>query len=763
MGRLVYRGRWTLLALSLVAALLLAPLALSGRAAGGAFEDPRSGSATAARWSEQWYGGQSPDVVIIYRHPAVTVYDSRYKKAVHDSLRGLPDAYVRRRATYWTTGSKEMVSKDEHSTYALVTLKGAKRESYAAIAGRLRSAKNLYVEVGGAVPMQAELDGQAAADLARVSAIAAPVLLVLLVVVFGSLVAALLPLVVGLLAVLGALALLPEVSVYSWYAVVLLGLGLAVDHSLLMLRAFREEIRGGATSEQAVARTMASAGRAVTVSGATVAASLLALLLFPQPFLRSIGLGAAVVALVAAVAALLVLPALLGVLGPRVDALRVIPDLGPVRRDAGGWHAIASSVVRRPVAYLVAVTVVLVALAALLSHVQFGNTDHRALPAASESRRVAETLDRDFPRNALSPIDVHVLADDSVYARSFMDQVERLPHVTGVEMVGESKKNGAVRLAVRHDLDPMSAEAEGLVTLIRSVAPGPDIHLVVVGGPTAARLDLRNSLSATLPWLAVVVCSVMLVLLSAALGSLVLPVRALPALVLSAGASFGVLAWAFQGGLLGFTGPVDASVAMLIVVVAFGMSVDHEVYLVSRARAEWLRTGGHAEAVAVGLRETGGVITGAALLLMAVAGTFATAGITVVRLLGVGLCVAIAVDAVLVRVLLGPASMRLLGSAGWWPLRSRERHELREDPSPAPLPLPPADRRPITAGGSERRPMLTIKGRPAVFGADTDPVPAPAEPAEVSRPGWEKVAEGRTRAVRANADGSGWTWVEVDE
>ncbi|MEV4106560.1 MMPL family transporter [Nonomuraea sp. NPDC049695] len=761
MGRLVYRGRWTLLALSLVAALLIAPLAMSGRVTGGGFEDSRTGSAIAARWSEQWYGGQSPDVVVLYRHPAVKVRDPRYKKAVHDSLRRLPDAYVRRMTTYWTTGSKEMVSGDEHSTYALITLKGGKRESYAAIAGRLRSARNLYVKVGGAVPTQAELDAQAAADLSRAAAIGGPVLLVLLVAVFGSLVAALLPLLVGALAVLCALALLPEVSVYFWYAVMLLGLGLAAGHSLLVLRTFREELRAGASKEEAVARTMASAGRAVAVSGATVAASLLALLLFPQPFLRSIGLGAAAVALVAAVAALTVLPALLGILGSRVDALRLVPDFGSVRQDGGLWHAVASGVVRRPVAYLVVVTVVLVSLSAPLSHLQFRNADHRALPAASDSRLVAEALDRDFPGKALSPIDVHVLADGALYARSFMEQVERLPHVTGVDVAGESRKNGDVRLAVRHDLDPMSAQAEALVTSIRSLAPGPDVRQVVVGGPTAARLDLSDSLSATLPWLALVVCAVMSVLLCAGSGSLVLPVRALTAMVLSVGASFGVLAWAFQGGWLGFAGPVDVSVALLIVVVLFGLSVSYEVYLVSRARSEWLSKGDHAGAVAAGLRETGGVITGAALLPMAVAGAFATAGITVVRLLGVGLCVAIAVDAVLVRVLLGPASLRLLGSVSWWPLRPRERAEPREDPPPPPL--PPADRRPITAGGSDQRPMLTLKGRPAVFGADTDPVPVPAEPAELDRPAWEKVAEGRTRAVRANTDGSGWKWVEVDE
>ncbi|MBB5775207.1 MMPL family transporter [Nonomuraea jabiensis] len=750
MGRLVYRGRWTLLALSLVAALLVAPLALSGRAVGGGFEDPRADSATAARWSAEWYAGQSPDVVVLYRHPSVKVRDPRYKKAVHDSLRGLPAEYVRGMVTYWTTGSKAMVSRDGHSTYAIVTLKGAKRASYAAVAARLRTVKNLRVAVGGPVPVQAELDGAAAADLARVGAIAAPVLLVLLVVVFGSLVAALLPLVVGLLAVLGALALLPAVSVYSFYAVVLLGLGLAAEYSLLLLRAFREEIAGGASNEQAVAGTLATAGRTVGVAGVCVAASLLGLTLFPQPFLGSLGPAAAGVALVSSVAALLVAPALLGVLGRRVDALRVRPM--PVRRDGGLRDGGLWDGARRPVVYLVTVTVALVALAGPLPGAEFGNADHRALPAASEGRRVAETIERDFARNALSPIDVHVVVEPldgtavtALDVRPITERLERLPHVTGVETAGLSRPNRAVRLAVRHDLDPLSAQAGDLVAAIRSAAAGPDVRQVVVGGPVAARLDLLAGLSGTLPWLAVVVCSAMALVLALAFGSLVLPVPAVVASVLSAGASFGVIGWVAGSGFLGFAGPLDVSVALLIGVVAFGLSVVHQVFLVSEART-----------TATGARE---VIIGAALLVMAVAGTFAAAGIAVVRLLGVGLCVAVAVDAVLVRLLLVPAAMRLLGPASWWPLRSPGISPAASPPVPEvepPALAPPRDRRPLTGG----RPAITVKGRPAVFGADTDPVPVPVKPPQ---PGWVKVAAGRTRAVRADPGGAGWTWVEVDD
>ncbi|MEU6714934.1 MMPL family transporter [Nonomuraea sp. NPDC046802] len=812
-GRLVYRGRWTLLVLSLAAVVLAAPLGMElfGRMADGGFDDPAADSTTAAHWAEDWYAADTPDVVVIYWHPTVKVRDARYKKAVHDSLRKLPGRYVRTSATYWTTGSKRMVSKDGHSTYALVTLKGDQRRAYAEVADRLRDVENLRVQVGGPVPLLAELNDRTAADLARAEAISMPVLLVLLVVVFGGLVAAVLPLVVGLVAVVGALVLLrlltevTEVSVFSLNVVTMLGLGLAIDYSLFVLRAFRQEIRAGASDEQAVVATMATAGRTVALSGLTVATALLGLLLFPQTLLRSVGLGAAAVVVVAMAAALLVLPAVLGVLGRRVDALRLTPDFGHARREGGFWHAVASSVMRRPLLYLLAVTAVLAALAVPFPHVSFGSVDHRVLPAASESRRVAEIVDRDFARNSMSPIDVHVLVersftDDPATAgpigqgrsalgavtpvtpsdvKPLADRIRRLPHVTGVEVAGLSQEGGAVRLAVRYDRDPMSEEARALVTAIRALEPEQNVRRVVVGGPTAAQMDLTASLAATLPWVALVVCAVMGVLLFAAFGSLVLPLKALLMNVLSIGASFGVIVWAFQDGHLASalnftsTGTVEATAAVLILAVVFGLSMDYEVFLLSRVRAEWLRTGDNTAAVAAGLRQTGGVITGAALLLLVVIGAFSTAGITIVKLLGVGMVVAILVDAMLVRALLVPAAMRLMGGANWWlPGPLRRFHRRVELPAEAPVlsavePVEEEWYRPLTRGG-----------RPAVFGADTDPVPlarpsrliAPARAPVITlakpvpspdRPGWVRVTEGRTRVVRT--DGSGWRWVEVDE
>ncbi|MEU4330835.1 MMPL family transporter [Nonomuraea dietziae] len=814
LGRFVYRGRWTLLVLSVAAAVLVAPygLELFGRMTDGGFDDPSAESTTSATWNEEWYGGATPDVVVLYTHPTVSVRDKRYKKAVHDSLRRLPASHVRQLTTYWTARSAKMISHDSRSTYALITLKGDKQAAYAAVEQRLRTVEGLTVKIGGAVPLLRDLNTQTGADLARAEAISMPVLLVLLVLVFGSLVAAGLPLLVGLLAVLGALVLLrlltevTDVSVFSLNVVTMLGLGLAIDYSLFVLSAFREEIRRGTSRERAVVATMATAGRTVAFSGLTVATALLGLLLFPQMFLRSIGLGAAAVVLVAMFSALIVLPAVLGILGPRVDALRITPSFGGPQ-GGGAWHAVASSVMRTPVLYLVGVTAVLVSLALPFVDVKFGNVDHRVLPSRVESRQVAETVDADFARNSMAPIDVHVLVErDFVDAdpllpgplgqghtvvspvtpvlpadvKPFADRLRRLEGVTGVDVTGFSPTNGSVRLAVRYEGDPMSSSARSVVTLIRSMTPEPNIRAVVVGGSTAAQMDLMDSLAATLPWMALVVCGATFVLLFAAFGSLLLPLKALLMNVLSIGASFGVIVWAFQYGnlasFLGFTptGTIEATVTVLILAVVFGLSMDYELFLLSRVRAEWLRTGDNNAAVAVGLQKTGGIITSAALLLLVVIGAFSTAGITIVKLLGVGMFVAIVVDATLVRALLVPATMRLMGEANWWlpgPLRGLHRRiELREPEGEPPSqavasPAVPRVQPPSPAMALPAVPRVESPS-PAVASPSVPRMkpPSPAAPRVEAPPGAAGAprVEPPRRVVRPNLEGPGWQWAEDD-
>ncbi|GIH91738.1 MMPL family transporter [Planobispora siamensis] len=795
LGRTVYRGRWSLLALGTLFAVLAGyfGLGLFGRMSDGGFDDPGAESTMAAQWGGKWFGGSAPDVVVLYTNPAIDVDDDRFRDAVDAALKALPAEHVARYSTYWSTDAKELASTDRHSTYALISLHGGepvKQSGYDAIRDRIRDAPTGYVvQIGGRIPLLMDLNTQTGLDLQQAEAISMPVLLVLLVIVFGSLVAAGLPLVVGLLSVIGALALLrllteiTDVSVFSLNVVTMLGLGLAIDYSLFVLNAFREEIRRETPVETAIVRTMMTAGRTVAFSGLTVATALCGLLLFPQMFLRSIGLGAAAVVLVAMAAALIVLPALLAVLGPKVDAIRVVPDFGG-RHRGGTWHAIASSVMRRPVIYLVGVGVLLVALAAPFGHARFGSVDHRVLPEGFESRQVAERIDRDFARNAMSPIDVIVLVERDLVGpmtaaapgalssdvggqpgpvgagnsgitpvteigpldvKPFADRLEKLDHVTGVDVTGVSQNNGAVRLAVRYDKDPMSDEARALVQEIRDLASEPNIQDVVVGGPTAAQLDLESSLKSTLPWTALIVCLMTGLLLFVAFGSILLPIKAILMNVVSLGASFGVIVWAFQdghlAGFLGFTptGSIEATVTVLILAVVFGLSMDYELFLLSRVRAEWLRTGDNTAAVAAGLERTGGMITSAALLLLVVIAAFSTAGITVVKMLGVGMFVAIVVDATLVRALLVPATMRLMGDANWWlpaSLRSFHRRiEIREHVLPRGE-LPPGRGTYVTVereGGpaSPRtpRPLEPVPAR------RLDPPPArPLEPASSHPP-----------------------------
>ncbi|MFI6452012.1 MMPL family transporter [Streptosporangium amethystogenes] len=820
LGRAVYRGRWSLLVLGTAFAVLAGyfGLGLFGRMSDGGFEDPGAESTSAAEWSQKWFGGNSPDVVALYTHPTYEAADERFEKDVREALRALPAEQVASTTTYWSTKAGELVSEDRHSTYALITLRGGqltKQSGYEKIRDELRSAPAGYtVKIGGRIPLLKDLNAQTGADLQQAEAISMPVLLVLLVMVFGSLVAAGLPLVVGLLSVAGALLLLrlltevTDVSVFSLNVVTMLGLGLAIDYSLFVLNAFREEIHRGASTEAAVVRTIATAGRTVAFSGLTVATSLSGLLLFPQMFLRSIGLGAAAVVLVAMVSAIVVLPALLAVLGPKVDAIKVMPDFGS--RRGGTWHAIASSVMRRPVAYLLGVGLLLVALAAPFAHARFGSVDHRVLPEGFESRQVAEEINARFAKNALSPIEVIVLVERDLVGpmtasapgaltsevgtqrgpigvgnsgitpvtpvgpldvKVFAERLEALDHVTGVDVTGVSQNSGAVRLAVRYDRDPMSDEARALVDRIRELPPEPNFQDVVVGGPTAAQLDLQASLRATLPWTALVVCLMTGLLLFAAFGSILLPVKAILMNVVSLGASFGVIVWAFQDGhlasVLGFTptGSIEATITVLILAVVFGLSMDYELFLLSRVRAEWLRTGDNTVAVAVGLERTGGVITSAALLLLVVIGAFSTAGITIVKMLGVGMFVAIVVDATLVRALLVPATMRLMGEANWWLpsfLRGFHRRiEIREhatDELPATYVMVERAGAPGAHRAAPARRLAHFPRPPQIAAGTSAQVPAgppPPPPAE-ALPIAPAVP---VRVIRTGRDGD-WQWAE---
>jgi uncharacterized membrane protein YdfJ with MMPL/SSD domain len=715
LGRVMYRRRRQVVALAL-AFLAFAGVwgtGVFGEMTGGGFEDPDSESSQASAVAEREFGGTGADVVVLYRSDDLTVDDPAYAAAVTESLDALPGDLLEGTTTFWDSGATQLVSADRRSTYAVLQLSGDEEAQLAAVEtiDAELEAPELETLIGGNATVNHDINSRVSADIARAEMISLPILGVLLVIIFGSFASAGLPLAIGVTAILGAFtalrgfAMITDVSIFAVNVVTLTGLGLAIDYGLFMVSRFREEIAEQQDVETALARTMATAGRTVAVSGITVAISLGGLLIFPQVFLRSMGFGGMSAVLIAMVAALTLLPALLAMLGPKVDALSVRPWLrrlvrrptqgqnrafGPEER--GAWYRIAHSVMRRPIGYAVVVTGLLVALALPFLRVEFGGIDVRVLPEGQESRVVAETIDRDFPAGADGPIQAIVTlpgaADSPAGGAALQAYVEAVAEVPGVDGATVTDAAGEIaRVTVAYDGDPVAEEARALVADIREV-PVPEGAEVLVGGQSAVLADLLHSLGELLPWMAAIVVGTTFVLLFLAFGSIVLPVKAVLMNVLSLGASFGALVWIFQdGNLSGFldftpTGFVEATQPILVLAIVFGLSMDYEVFLMSRIREQYDLTGDNTAAVATGVQRTRGIITSAALLLLVVIGAFSLSGITFIKMIGVAMIIAIVVDATVVRVLLVPATLRLLGRWNWYapgPLgRLYARYGIRE-------------------------------------------------------------------------------------
>jgi RND superfamily putative drug exporter len=398
------------------------------------------------------------------------------------------------------------------------------------------------------------------------------------------------------------------------------------------------------------------------------------LLLFPMLFLRSMGFGGIATVAVDMLAALTIMPALLAVLGPKINSLRVpLRRRGPANSQ-GTWFRLAHSVMRRPVLYLVGTVTLLLALGLPFLHITWGAVDSRVLPVGAEARVVAETLDHDFARNATSPIQVIVTGRPD-QAGTYADRLRQVPGVTGAQVT--AARAGTSRISLSYQGEALSDQARTVVRKVRDVPP-PGGTQAYVGGPSAEMADQLDSLGANLPWLGLVVGAGTFVLLFLAFGSVVLPIKAMIMNVLSLSAMYGVLVWIFQdghlSGVLDFTATGSIAPAMPIVLLAlvFGLSMDYEVFLLSRVRERYDATGDNTRAVAEGLQRTGGIISSAALLLLVVVGAFSGSGISFIKLTGIGMIIALVVDVTLVRALLVPATMRLLGHANWWapaPLR----------------------------------------------------------------------------------------------
>jgi RND superfamily putative drug exporter len=722
----------------LVLVLAVVFLALAGGLGGGVakelsaggFADPNQQSERAARALQEKFGTGASNFVLLVDAPrGADAYD-QVGTALTRRLAAEPG--VTDVVSYWTSGhAATLASRDKSQAVVLARLTGG-QDKQVKLAKALTPRydgdyQGVQVRVGGEFAVYAEVGDTIEKDVLRAESIAIPVTAFLLVLVFGSAVAALLPLLIGVLSILGtflALHLLhgvTDVSVYSVNLATSMGLGLGIDYSLFLVTRYREELHHGRERVEAVTETLRTAGRTVLFSAVTVMLSLGALLVFPLFFLKSFAYAGIFSVLFALGGALLVLPALLAVLGPRLDsldlrrALRWFVGLGgqpprPKDVDEGAWHRIALAVMRRPLGIGTAVVVVLVVAGLPFKNVVFGLPDDRVLPRTAQAHQVAQAMRDGFPGReafALPVILSGPSAQDAAYAiaLSRVRGVERVDAATGRYVGGQQVAPGvtsfrtatAERLSVVPSVESYGPAGEALVHRLRAVpSPGE----VLIGGQAAQLVDTKHALAHRLPLALLILLVATFVVLFLFTGSVVIPVKALVLNVLSLSATFGLMVWVFQEGHLVswlgdpiITGTLDTTMPILMFCILFGLSMDYEVFLLSRIKEVWDETRDNTRAVAVGLERTGRIVTAAAALLALVFLAFVSSDISFIKLLGLGTAVAVLVDATLIRGVLVPAFMRLMGTANWWaprPLRRlHARIGLREADSTA---LPPVVR-----------------------------------------------------------------------
>jgi RND superfamily putative drug exporter len=708
-GRFVHRRRWLVLAASLV--LLAASGVLLAR--GGEFGNfdsvvsSESGRASALLNSQLPKPSGAPPgttVLFVFESDTLVVTEPAFQKALLDALAPLrTDARVQSIRTFYDAPaqSASLVARDQHGTLVSVTLTDVRSVAdryWESLRATVRS-DTLRIMATGNLPINHDINQTLNADLQRAEYVSLPVALVLLLLVFGTVVGALIPIGVGVLAIAGgiagvfALSHVTTVSPYSLNIVTLIGLGTAIDYSLFIVARFREELARGASREDALARAMGTAGRAVVFSGVTVAIGLSGMLFFEGTFLSSLGVAGAIVVAVAVLYALTFLPALLAILGPRVNAWAVPMPFG--RRGAqdssqsGFWHTLATSVMRRPLVVLIPTVALVLFVGSPFLQLRLANADTETLPPQAESRRGYDALVAKYPGQEQSTITVVIdwrvgdphSADATAYLTGLIALYEQPTNVLKQQM-NVLRVNPPVygthiaAIGVVISKPASSDEARELVRTIRGQTPimmigGPVGGELLVTGQTAFDLDTidfvaRHSLTAI-----AFVITMTLLALFLLLRSIVLPIKAVVMNLFSIAASFGALVWIFEQGhfstVLNFTPQsLDPTVPVILFCIVFGLSMDYEVLLLSRIQEEYQRTGDNTSAVAEGLERSGRLITAAALIMVAVFIGFALADVVIIKSVGVGMAVAVALDATLVRALIVPATMRLLGRANWW-------------------------------------------------------------------------------------------------
>ncbi len=685
LGHVLVRRRKGALALFIIGILVAGTVGslIFSRLDSGGYSDPNSDSFKVYEYLRDELKVEDPSVVVVIDSGDTQVTDPEVtRKALELEAKMGKEEGVTKTLSFWSSnGEPTLKSSDGKAAYVLIYGEGEafspKSQDLGAIFQKKYDGKidGLTLYAGGVGVVGNAITEKISSDLKIAEVISIPLTFILLAFVFGALAASAMPLIVGVAAILGAffvlylISLFTDVSVYALNLTTGMGLGLGIDYALLMVNRFREEIHHGKSVEDAVVTTMRTAGKTVFYSGLTVLVTMVSLTFFPLPFLKSFGYAGVSVVALAVVGAIFGLPPILAIVGSKIDK-GVIRKSAITPKEDGRWADTARFVMKRPTAVVILSLIVLGIMAAPVQNIKFAQGDSRMLPASNPAAIATALQDQRFPGQTGNPVEI-IVFDGSSKLDEIAAYSEKLSKVSGILSVLPAQVIGNdVRVVAYQTMLPRTPEAQQLIHDLRDVK-APEGTLI--GGVAADYTDSQDGISSTLPWALGWIALSVFVLIFVFTGSIILPIKAVLLNVLSLAATMGVLTWVFIDGHLQWlvgsftlTGTLDTSIVILIAVVVFGLSMDYELFLLSRIREEHLAGKSNVESVATGLQRSARIITAAALILAVVFAAFVTSGVTSIKSMGFGVALAVILDATIVRALLVPALMRLFGERNWW-------------------------------------------------------------------------------------------------
>jgi len=662
--------------------------AVFGKLESGGYSDLNSDSAKAFEYLTDVFKVKEPVVVLVVETKDGLTKPESVAAAtkLEQEIKSIPG--VESTLSYWSAGgAPSLKSSDGNSAFLFIYSKSVEWEAIESLGEQVGKKydgnyENLRIYASGTGVFASAINKKIADDIKLSEAISIPLTFILLVFVFGGLVASGMPLLVGVSAILGSflvmylLTLFTGVSIFALNLITGLGLGLGIDYSLLIVNRFREELHAGKSVDEAIKRTVSTAGKTVFYSGLTIVITLASLMLFPLMFLKSFGYAGVTVVIMAVLGSLVALPALLAILGKNIDKA-VIRKSAITPKEDGRWAQTARFVMRRPLAVVVLSLVFLSILAAPIKNIVFSQVDSRVLPANNPAAFASKIISDRFPGQEGNPVEI-VIPKGALVQPEVTKYISEVAKVDGIVRVSPPQIFGDdLRITAVHSMPPRTLKGESLIKDIREIK-SPEGTLI--GGIAADYADTQIGIAKTMPWALAWIAVGVLILLFVFTGSIILPIKAVILNILSLAATLGVITWIFVDGHLRWlvgdftvTGAVDTGSIILVAVVAFGLSMDYELFLLSRIKEEHDAGKSNIESVAIGLQRSARIITAAAGLLAIVFASFMISGVTSIKMLGFGVAFAILLDATLVRALLVPALMRLFGERNWWAPKSMKR------------------------------------------------------------------------------------------